>query len=174
MFLDNSIPLTRTLIMGIVAFVLVIFVLRLSGKRTLSKMNSFDFIITVALGSVLASIVTSTSLPLINGILAFALLVFLQYSVTWLSVRSSFFLQLIKSQPVLIYYNGQFDERLLKKERLSKVEVLQAVRREGLASLESVTAIILETDGTLSIINKEINQSEDLSSLSNIDNKESY
>ena len=72
----------------------------------------------------------------------------------------------------MIYYDGQYDERLLKKERLSKVEVLQAVRREGLASLESVSAIILETDGTLSIINKEINQSEDLSSLSNIERKE--
>ena len=172
MFLDESLPLMRTLIMGILAFILVIFVLRVSGKRTLSKMNSFDFIVTIALGSILANIMTSTSLPLVNGILAFALLVFLQYLVTWLSVRSKTFLSLIKSQPKMLYYDGQFDELQLKKERMSYAEIMQAVREEGIGSLDDVAVVVLETDGTLSIIESPINGKGKQSSLSNLDIEE--
>lgn len=59
MFFSDSFSFTRILVVGILSYILIVFVLRVSGKRTLSKMNSFDFIVTVALGSVLASILTN-------------------------------------------------------------------------------------------------------------------
>ena len=80
MFIGDSFSFSRTLIVGTLSYILVVLVLRVSGKRTLSKMNSFDFIVTVALGSVLASILTSQNLALLDGILAFSLLVFYSLS----------------------------------------------------------------------------------------------
>ncbi|MGB5634998.1 MAG: DUF421 domain-containing protein, partial [Waterburya sp.] len=84
---DN--PFLNTLILGTVAYVAIIFMLRVSGKRTLSKWNSFDFVITIAFGSILSSILLSTKDSFGTGILSFALLVLFQYILTWISVRSS-------------------------------------------------------------------------------------
>lgn len=168
MFIGDSFSFSRTLIVGTLSYILVVLVLRVSGKRTLSKMNSFDFIVTVALGSVLASILTSQNLALLDGILAFSLLVFLQFITSWLSVRSDFFSSLVKASPTLLYYNGRFNELAMKKERIPKNEILQALRSDGTESLDKVLAIVLETDGTFSIIKGSNDGEGELSSLKNV------
>ena len=70
------------------------------------------------------------------------------------------------------YYDGQFDELQLKKERMSHAEIMQAVREEGIGSLDDVAVIVLETDGTLSIIESPIDGVSQQSSLSNLDIKD--
>ena len=74
MFSDLN-PFIETIITGIIAYITIIFMLRISGKRTLSKWNSFDFVVTTAFGSVLASILLSTKDAFGQGILSFGLLV---------------------------------------------------------------------------------------------------
>ncbi|MCQ4965398.1 hypothetical protein NE652_10655, partial [Bifidobacterium pseudocatenulatum] len=86
---DDMQVLIRVLIIGVLGYIALVFWLRVSGKRTLSKWNVFDFIVTIALGSILASVIISNSVALIEGILAFVVLIGLQYVITWLSVRSS-------------------------------------------------------------------------------------
>jgi uncharacterized membrane protein YcaP (DUF421 family) len=88
MFFDTWSGLGRVLIVGTLAYVALVFLLRISGKRTLTKFNVFDLVVTVALGSTLATVLLSTSVPLAEGILALGLLIALQYAITWLSVRS--------------------------------------------------------------------------------------
>lgn len=84
-FFDNWESLYRTFFITIMAYFALIFLLRISGKRSLSKMNAFDFIITVALGSTLATVLLNKSVALADGVLAFALLIGLQYIITfWL------------------------------------------------------------------------------------------
>ena len=68
---DN--PFLNTIILGTIAYIAIIFMLRVSGKRTLAKWNSFDFVVTIAFGSVLASILLSTKDTLGQGLLAFAI-----------------------------------------------------------------------------------------------------
>jgi uncharacterized membrane protein YcaP (DUF421 family) len=68
-------PLLRTLVVGALAYLVLVSLLRLSGKRTLAKMNAFDFVVTVALGSTLATILLSKSVTLAQGSLALALLI---------------------------------------------------------------------------------------------------
>lgn len=77
----------RTACLGVLAYVTLVLMLRLSGKRTLSKMNAFDFVATVALGSTLASTLLSKDASLAQGAAAFGVLILLQFVVTWLSVR---------------------------------------------------------------------------------------
>ncbi len=81
--------LGRTLFVGALAYVALVALLRISGKRTLSKMNAFDFVVTVALGSTLATIMLSKDVALAEGVAAFATLIGLQFAISWLSVRSS-------------------------------------------------------------------------------------
>lgn len=142
----------RMIILGTFSYFLIVLVLRLSGKRTLSKMNAFDFIVTVALGSVLANIIVNHETLFWEGLVAFCLLVLLQYISTWLSARSSKVQRLLKSQPTLIYYNQQYDKEKMKKERITEAEVIQSIRKDGYISLEEIAAVILESDGTLTVM----------------------
>src|SRR5688500_1869061 len=104
MLFDTWGGLFRVLIVGVLAYAALVLMLRTSGKRTLSKMNAFDFIVTVALGSTLATVVLSKDVALAEGVLAFALLVLLQYAVTWSAVRSRAFREVIKAEPALLYF----------------------------------------------------------------------
>jgi uncharacterized membrane protein YcaP (DUF421 family) len=119
--------LLNTLIVGILAYIILVFLLRLSGKRTLSKWNSFDFITTVAFGSILATLLLSKDTSLAQGTLGFALLIIFQYVITWVAARSDVVQKLIKSEPSLLLYQGQFQKETLKRERVTEGEVLAAI-----------------------------------------------
>ena len=147
---DN--PFLNTIILGSIAYLAIIFILRLSGKRTLSKWNSFDFVVTIAFGSILSSILLSTKDSFGVGILGFALLVFFQYLLTWISTRSSVIQKLVKSEPTLLLYKGKFQYDALKKERVTQGEVLAALRTNGIGAIEDADAVVLETDGSFSVI----------------------
>lgn len=152
--MDNWSKVIYSLGVGILAYAAIVVLLRISGKRTLSKWNSFDFVITIAFGSMLASTILSTDTTLLQGIVGFAVLVFLQYFITWLSVRSSVIQKLIKSQPTLLLYQGEFQYQEMKKARVPESEILAAIRANGTASVENIEAVVLETDGSFSVISK--------------------
>jgi len=146
--------LLNTLIFGTLGYIGIILILRISGKRTLSKWNSFDFIITIALGSMLANLMLSTDTSLAQGILGIGMLVFFQFIITWVSVRSKIFQQWIKSEPTLLLFQGELQQNALRHQRVTQGEVLAALRAEGIAGIEDVEAVILETDGSFSVIEK--------------------
>ena len=152
MFFDSWSGLVRTFIVGVSAYVALILLLRVSGKRTLSKMNAFDFVVTVALGSTLATILLSKDTALAEGILALALLILLQFIITWLSVRSKTISRLVKAEPKLLFHKGEFLWGAMKTERVNEGEIRQAMRSQGIEQPEQVEAVVLETDGSFSVV----------------------
>lgn len=146
--------LARTLIVGVLAYVFLVFFLRASGKRTLSKLNAFDLIVTVALGSTLATVLLSRDISLTNGLVAFALLIGLQLIVTWSSVRLRWVRKLLTGEPTLLLYRGQFVDQALRQARVTRDEVRSAVRSSGILALDDVEAVVLETDGSLSVVRR--------------------
>lgn len=157
---DSWISLGRTVVIGVLIYATLILFLRMSGKRTLSKMNAFDFVVTVALGSTLATALLSKQTSLADGAIALLLLVVLQLSVAWLAVRSKSFRKLIKSEPTLIFFRGHFMNAQMKQERVVRDEVLAAIRSEGFADVKQVEAVVLETDGTFSVISQPSHEPE--------------
>ena len=151
-FFDSWQGLLRVLIVGIAAYAALIVMLRSSGKRTLSKMNAFDLIVTVALGSTLATVLLSNSMPLLEGVLALALLVYLQYTITWLSVRSERFQNLIKAEPTLLVHEGRYLDVALRQQRVTREEIGAALRQSGKTDIAAVTSVVLETDGSMTVI----------------------
>ncbi|MEX2535160.1 MAG: YetF domain-containing protein [Trueperaceae bacterium] len=151
MLLDAQ-QLGRILLVGPLAYLLVIVLLRASGKRTLSKMNAFDFIVTIALGSMLATIILDDDISLLEGGVALTVLILGQLVITFLSSRSKTFMSLVKAQPTLIYHRGNYLEDVLERERVAQEEVLAAARRAGHQSLSTVDAVVLESDGTFSVL----------------------
>ena len=149
---ENMNPFLEVTITAIIAYIAVILMLRISGKRTLAKWNSFDFVVTIALGSVLASTLLSNKDTFGKGLLGFALLVVFQYIITWISVRSSIIQKLIKAEPALLLYRGEMKHDVMKRERIAEGEILAALRTSGVSAIEDADAVILETDGSLSVI----------------------
>ncbi|MCA1059862.1 DUF421 domain-containing protein [Rossellomorea aquimaris] len=154
MFFGTWYGIYRIIIVGILAYLSLVLLLRVSGKRTLSKMNAFDLIVTVGIGSVLGIILLNKKVPLMEGITAYLVLIGMQYVVAWFSVRSHTIDQLVKSSPSLLYYRDQFIKGKMKKERIAEMDVFQAVRDNGYASLKDVNMVILEADGGFSVIGK--------------------
>jgi uncharacterized membrane protein YcaP (DUF421 family) len=142
----------RVLVAGVLAYCWLLIFLRISGNRTLSKMNAFDFVVTVALGSTLATVITSNDVPLAEGALALALLVGLQYLLTSLSIRSKAVEGLVKSSPRLLFRRGEFLREQMKIARVTDEEIRAAVRAGGSSPLRDVAAVVLETDGSLSVL----------------------
>jgi uncharacterized membrane protein YcaP (DUF421 family) len=149
---DNGWILLRTLTIGVLAYTSLIILLRVTGKRTLSKMNAFDFVVTVALGSTLASVLLSREVTLAQGVTALALLIGLQLIITWLSVRVRWVRRLVTGEPSLLLYRGEFLDEALKRARVTRDEVRAAVRGSGLATLDQTEAVVLETDGSFSVV----------------------
>lgn len=153
-FFDNWQSIGRTFIITILAYVAMIFLLRTSGKRTLSKMNAFDFIITIALGSTLATVSLNKNVALADGVLAFFVLIFLQYLITWLSVRIKKIKKIVTNQPSLLLYRGEILGENLKKERITLEELNVAARKNGISDYKEIDVIVLETTGDFTVIPK--------------------
>jgi uncharacterized membrane protein YcaP (DUF421 family) len=168
MFFDNWLGLLRVLVVGVLAYLALIVLLRVSGKRTLSKMNAFDLVVTVALGSTLATILLTKDVALAEGVLAFALLIALQFLITWLSVRSATVRRFVKAEPTLLLHRGRFLEQAMQAERVTEAELRAAVRAQGVATLEDVEAVVLETDGSFNVVSKQ--KQEEASALKDVAN----
>jgi uncharacterized membrane protein YcaP (DUF421 family) len=151
-FFDGWEPLLRILTIGPLAFVTLVLVLRASGKRTLSKMNAFDFVGTIALGSLFATVIINQDVTLAEGAVAFAVLVAAQFAITFISVRSDRFERFLKAEPTLLYRNGEMLREALRRVRVTEREVETIARRRGLPNLDTVSAVILEADGTFSVV----------------------
>ncbi|MBA2682000.1 MAG: DUF421 domain-containing protein [Ktedonobacteraceae bacterium] len=129
-------------------------------------MNAFDRIVTISLGSTLASALLSNTVTLSQAVLAFALLILMQFIVTWLSVRSVRVRSLVKAKSSLLLYRGQFLWSIMKTEGVTKGEIQPAVRQQGIADVEDVEGVVLETDGTLTVLH--LSGHDTASALSNV------
>ena len=151
-FFDGWEPLARIVVVGTLAYCALVVLLRVSGKRTLSRMNGFDFVITVAIGSTFGRILTARDVPVLEVVTAFGLLIGLQYTVTSLQLRLPRFSRWVQAEPTLLVYRGQILHDAVRRERLAEKELDGAARKHGLGSLQDAEAVVLEADGRLSVI----------------------
>lgn len=152
MLFDSPYSLLRICLAAITAYAALILLLRLTGKRSLAKLNAFDLVITIALGSTLASFVLSKDVTFADGLLGLFMLLALQYAISWLSIKSRRVKELVRSQPRLLLRDGSFDRAALERERITEGEALAAIRKEGVGRVQDVAALVLETDGSFSVI----------------------
>jgi len=150
-FFESWYIVGRTVTLSVIGFAALITLLRVSGKRTLSKLNVFDFVFVVAVGSVFAATIISKDVSLVEGIAALATLIGIQVILAELAARSPIAERIINGEPALLLSHGKFVPRALKKERITEEEVRAAIRAKGLTRVEDVDAVVLENDGTLTV-----------------------
>lgn len=121
-----------------IGYILVILLVRLLGPRTVSKMNPSDFVITVALGSIVANLILSKEVTLAMGVEAIVVLLLLQLATEWISARFPNVRGVLEGSPTLLFYRGQFIRSALLKEHASETAVYKAVREQGIGDISLV------------------------------------
>jgi len=163
-FFDNIDKLGRIVLTTFMVYVLIVLVTKVSGKRSTSQLNNFDWIVTVMIGSLGASTILLKEIPFIEGVCSILTLYLLQFLVTKYASISPQFSNFILSEPRIVFYQGQFLPDAMRAERLTRQEMECAMRSEGINSFDDVEAIVFESDAKLTIIPKPSqNTSNDIS-----------
>lgn len=144
----------------VAAYAAVIIATRIGGLRSFSKMSSFDFAMTVAVGSLMATVaVTDTSLP--AGLMALAVLYAVQIGIATARRRTSFE-KAVDNVPVLLMVNGRFLEKSMQQARVTESDVRAKLREANALSYDQVRAVVLETTGDISVLHGEGELNPDL------------
>ncbi len=154
LFFNGWQPLLRITIVGICSYAALILLLRAAGKRTLSRMNAYDMVITMALGSILAKVLLTPQQSISESITAMFVLIALQYGVSVAMCHCRWVRHFISSKPTVLFHQGQYIDSALRKERVDKDEVQAAIHEKGILDMALVEAVILGTNGDLSVLLK--------------------
>ncbi len=144
-------PLWETLVSTIIVFILIIAITRIVGLRSFAKFSVFDFAFTVAVGSIVASILTSTT-SIAQGAIAIGGLLSITVTVAYLQKKSEGFDELISNKPLLLMQGDFVIEENLEASRVSKDQLMAKLREANVIQLSQVKAVVLETTGDISVL----------------------
>ncbi len=167
-FFKDWISIGHVVAATIIAFITLFFFLRISGKRTLAKLNAFDFVVTVDLGSTLSYMMLAM-VPLVEGTIVLLLIIIMQYFFAWTARSSKKMERLINAVPSLIFYDGIFIEKTMAKEAITKSEIFSMIRNSGIDQIEDVKAVVMELNGQITVVRKSNGNGN--SSLDDVTNK---
>lgn len=154
LFFDSQQTLLRMVISAVVVYISIVLLHKVSGKRSTSQLNNFDWVVTVMIGSIGASTIILNNVPIIEGMASITTLLTLQYLVTKYASLSPEFAKNILSEPRVVFYQGQFLPEAMREERLTRQEIECAMRSEGIHDYEDVAAVIFESDAKLTVVPK--------------------
>lgn len=129
----------------------VIVIARVVGLRSFSKMSSFDFVVTLATGSIVAA-VASSSTSLANGALALVILYACQWTIALLRRHTGWGQRLVDNKPIALMLEGEFIEENLSSSRVTADDVRAKLRQNNVHRLDDVRAVVLETTGDVSVL----------------------
>ncbi|MBV7280957.1 DUF421 domain-containing protein [Corynebacterium sp. TAE3-ERU30] len=152
MWFDSWFPIIRALAVGTASYVTLLFFLRIAGARSLAKLNAFDFLVTVAIGSILSTAMVTKDLSYATGIVAIAILLTLQYVVAKVIRHSTALREIVTADAIVVVRDGVMLDAGMKKARVGTADIYQAARSAGRGDLSQIAAMIVETDGTISVI----------------------
>lgn len=132
-------------------YIALIICTRIAGKRSFSKLSSFDFAITVSIGSVIASTVLSASVTLYQGIIGLISLYAIQMLAAILR-RFKWFRSAIDNSPLLLMDGEEIIQKNLKKSRVTEEDLRSKLREANVIELKQVKAVIFESTGDISVL----------------------
>src|SRR3954453_6363670 len=137
------------------AFVFVYVTSRFVGRRELSTLQPFDFVLLVVIGDLVQQGITQSDYSLTGLVLVISTIALLTVFVSWVSFRFPRLRPLLEGEPVVVLEDGQLIEENLKRTRLTLDDIEEAARLEQIASLNDVRWAVFENGGSISFIPKE-------------------
>ena len=155
MILDTPWPdiIARGVLLAIAAIIWVVVLIRLNGLRSLSKMTNFDFVSTVATGSLLASAATVSEWPaFVQCLVAIVFLFAGQFVLAKMRKSTDDIENVLSNKPRLLMRDGVMNEEALKAARVTKSDVIAKLRESNALDFDKVRAVILESTGDISVL----------------------
>lgn len=146
----KTLPLVFASTLGV--YLLIIAYTRAFGLRSFSKMSSFDFAATVAVGSLMATTIVSPSPSLVQGAAALLSLYVLQRALAWMRQRSDAVAKIVDNDPILLMAGETILEENLKKTGITRSDLRSKLREANVLTLAQVRAVVLETTGDISVL----------------------
>ena len=144
-------PLLETAVLSILVFIFIVIVTRIIGLRSFAKFTTFDFAFTVAVGSAVAAILTSST-SFAQGAIAIFCLLLLTAIFAWLQQKSDLVDKLMSNKPLLLMDGETILEDNLHAARVSRDQLIAKLREANVSRFSQVLAVVLETTGDISVI----------------------
>ena len=139
---------------SVILYVLVLFVMRLMGKREIGQLQPFELAIAIMISDLASTPMTEIGVPLIHGIIPIISLLSMHLVISFLNLKSIKVREFVSGKPAILIYRGRIDEKVLKKERFTLNELEEKLRSNNVMDIGDVEYAILETSGDVSIIQK--------------------
>lgn len=137
---------------AVVIYVSLVLFTRLAGLRSFSKMSSFDFTITIALGTVVASTIITKDPPLSQAIVGLGMLYLIQMSVAVLRSKLPIVADMVDNKPLLLMDGVNMIDENLRKARVTKSDLLSKLREANVTQMNQIKAVVMETTGDISVL----------------------
>lgn len=141
-------------IRAVLLYFLVIFCMRLMGKRQLGELQPSELVTTILISNIAALPIEDTNIPMILGAVPILALVMFEFAVSNLSLKSKRFRAFFSGNPVVIIKDGVINQKQLKKLRFSIDDLMEALRENGIFDIKDVNYAIVETTGKVSVLQK--------------------
>lgn len=138
----------------IIVYFVIIFALRLMGKREVGELSVFDVVIYLVMSELLAISITNTHSSIFRSLVPIAVLALMQIAISWILLKSKRIRDLFDGKAVILIRDGCIDQQMMRKERYSIDDLMSQLHGKDLSSPDEVAFAILENNGTLSILPK--------------------
>lgn len=140
---------------AVLLYVFILFILRMTGKRQIADLQPFDLIITMAIADLASTAIADTDIPLLYSVVPILALYLVQQAVAFLSLRSRRFRTFVCGSPLLLVREGVLQEGIMRQANYTVSDLSDHLRAQQVFDLKSVQYAILETNGSLSVLEKQ-------------------
>jgi uncharacterized membrane protein YcaP (DUF421 family) len=150
-----DLPVLEKIVRAAAVYVFLLVGLRLTGKRQMGQMSSFDLVVLLIISNVLQNAMIGNDNSVLGGFLGAATILALNYGVTRLAFSRRGIERLLEGAPTLLIHNGKVIEANLRRELLTRDELMAGLRRQGISAVEEVHVALLEETGTITAVKRE-------------------
>ncbi|MEK4028687.1 MULTISPECIES: DUF421 domain-containing protein [Bacillaceae] len=141
-------------------YVVILFVFRMMGRREIGELSILDLVVFIMIGEMAVIAIEQPNDPLMHTLVPIALLVIIQISLAYISLKNVKFREFIDGKPEIVIKHGKIDEKAMRRHRYNYDDLLLQLRDKDIRHIDDIEFAILETSGTLSILKKENKKKE--------------
>jgi uncharacterized membrane protein YcaP (DUF421 family) len=151
-----AVPWWELVVRSAVVYIFLLVLLRITGKRQIGQLSPIDLVLLLVLSNAVQNSMNAGDNSLIGGLIAATTLIGLNFLVSLATFRSKRLESLVEGRPQVLIHNGKLFEEVMAKAKLTHHELNTALREAGCSGIEEVRSAILENNGTISVIAREV------------------
>lgn len=147
-----SLPWWEFVVRGLVVYIMLLILLRIVGRKSISQMTPFDLVLLLILSNAVQNSMNGGDNSLVGGLIIAFVLVASNELINYLVIKNKGLAILVEGKPEILVHNGKVFRKLMQKERITDDDLKMALRMNGLMNLEEVEYAIIESTGHISVI----------------------